>query len=143
MSFLHSPERRWLDLAVGIALVSLLIFGSRFIFHMNNDARERELDSELAMRGQRLSTSEGCIACHSVDGSIAVGPSWLGMWGRQETLTNGRTVVVDEEYFRNSIKDPQRQVVQGYPNVMLYYFLSEDDIGALIAFAKSLSAQPQ
>jgi cytochrome c2 len=141
MSFIHSPQRRWLDITVGIALISLLVFGSRFIFRLNNDARELELNSAAAMQGQRVSTAQGCVACHTVDGSPGVGPTWLGMWGRQETLTNGRVIVVDEDYFRRSLDDPKRQVVQGYPNVMLHYFLSEDEIAALITFAKTLSPQ--
>lgn len=139
MSFIHSPQRRWLDIAVGIVLFSLLFFGTTFIIHLNEDARQVQLDSELAMRGQQISTSEGCVACHTVDGSPGVGPSWLGMWGREEKLTDGRTVVVDEAYFRRSLREPRVDVVEGYPNVMLFYFLPDEDIEALIAFAKSLS----
>jgi len=132
--------RRWLDLLVGTVLISMLSFGSYYIFQLNNDARERELGSALAMQGQQVSTNEGCVACHTVDGSLGIGPSWQGMWGRTETLTSGKTVVVNEEYFRSSLKDPQRQVVEGYPNVMLRYFLSEEDIAALIAFAQTLAS---
>ncbi|MDR0781959.1 MAG: cytochrome c [Pseudomonadales bacterium] len=142
MSFIHSPQRRWLDLVVGIALLSLLGFGSRYIFLLNNDSRELSLDSALAMQGQRVSTDQGCVACHTVDGSIGVGPSWRGMWGRQETLSNGRTIVVNEAYFRNSLTDPQSQLVQGYANVMPRFFLKEDEIAALIAFAQTLSSPP-
>ncbi|HWK53500.1 MAG TPA: cytochrome c [Hyphomicrobiales bacterium] len=142
MSFIHSPQRRWLDLAVGIVLITMLIGGSRYIFELNSDAREQQLDSVLAMQGQRISTDKGCVACHTVDGSAGVGPTWLGMWGRVEELTSGRTVVVDEEYFRRSLEDPRRQVVKDYPNVMLPYFLSEEEIQALIAFAQSLSPPP-
>ncbi|MEY4640520.1 MAG: hypothetical protein RLZZ227_514 [Pseudomonadota bacterium] len=139
MSFIHSPQRIWLDIAVGIALTSMLVFGSIGIFRLNNDARERELSSELAMAGQTFSTGLGCVACHTVDGSPGVGPSWKGMWGRSETLTNGNTVVVDEAYFRESLSDPPRKLVAGYPNVMLRYFLEDEEINALIEFAKQLS----
>ncbi len=139
MSFIHSPKRIWLDIAVGIVLVSMLVFGSIGIFRLNNDARERELSSALAMQGQSLSTGLGCVACHTVDGSPGVGPSWEGMWGRTETLTNGDTVVVDEAYFRDSLRNPARRIVAGYPNVMLPYFLEDEEIGALLEFAKLLT----
>ncbi len=132
-------KRIWLDIAVGITLTALLGFGSTYIFQLNNDARERELSSALAMRGQSLSTDLGCVACHTVDGSPGVGPSWQDMWGRTETLENGTTVVVNEDYFRESLKDPYRKIVQGYPKVMLRYFLEEEEIGALMEFAKQLS----
>jgi len=139
VSFIHSPQRIWLDIAVGIVLISMLVFGSIGIYRLNNDARERELASALATRGQSLSTDLGCVACHTVDGSPGVGPSWQGMWGRTETLTNGNTVVVDEAYFRESLVDPPRKLVAGYPNVMLRYFLEDEEITALMEFAKQLS----
>jgi cytochrome c2 len=138
MSFIHSPQRIWLDIAVGIVLISMLVFGSIGIYRLNNDARERELSSALAQQGQTLSTDLGCVACHTMDGSPGVGPSWQGMWGRTETLANGDTVVVDETYFRESVKTPPRKMVTGYPNVMLPYFLEEEEITALMEFAKQL-----
>lgn len=131
----------WLDIVVGVVLTTMVVFGSVYIYELNNDAREQELASALAMRGQTISTDLGCVACHTLDGSLGVGPSWLGMWGRTETLTNGNTVVVDEAYFVESLRDPGRKLVQGYPNVMLRYFLEEEDIAALIEFAKHLSAE--
>ena len=142
MSFLKSPQRIWLDIAVGIALVSMLGFGSVFIYRMNNDARRLELDTALAMEGQRLSTEQGCIACHTVDGSLGVGPSWLGMWGRVRPLQNGEAVLIDETYFRRSIRAPEAQIAEGYPNVMLRSFISDEEIDALMAFAQSL-AEPE
>ncbi len=32
-----------------------------------------------ADRGEIVANQNGCFACHSVDGSIIVGPSWLGV----------------------------------------------------------------
>jgi cytochrome c2 len=132
-------NRIWLDLSVAIGLVALLIGGSLLIYQLNFDAMEVEIDNELAQRGQEISTERGCIACHTVDGSLGVGPSWQGMFGRVETLTDGSTVVVDEAYFRESIRNPQRKMVQGYPNVMSAYLLDEEEYEALIAFARRLS----
>lgn len=61
----------------------------------------------------------GCIGCHSLDGSPGAGPTWLGIIGREEPLADGTTVIVDEEYIRNSILNPNDQIVEGYqPNVM-------------------------
>jgi cytochrome c1 len=143
MSFIHSPKRIWLDLVVGIVLISMLVFGSIGIFRLNNDARERELSSALAMQGQTLSTDLGCVACHTVDGSPGVGPTWQGMWGRTETLESGATVIVGEAYFRESLTEPYREVVKGYPNVMLRYFLEDEEIIALMEFAKQLPQEAE
>lgn len=139
MSFLHSPQRIWLDLLVGISLLSMLGIGSVYIYHLNNDARELDLSTELAMEGQRISSQHGCIACHTLDGSLGVGPSWLGMWGSTRRLQNGESVVVDEAYFRRSVRSPESQIVAGYPNVMARSFLDDEQIDALMAFARSLS----
>lgn len=138
VTFLQSPQRIWLDITVGVTLVSMLVFGSVYIFRLNNDARQLEFTDAEAMRGQQVSTDYGCIACHTVDGSPGVGPSWLGMWGRTETLSDGSTVVVDQDYFVDSVLNPGRDIVAGYPNVMMRSFVTEDEVIALLAFARSL-----
>jgi cytochrome c oxidase subunit 2 len=95
----------------------------------------------LADRGAQIARDSGCLSCHSVDGSKLVGPTWLGQYGSQQQLEDGSTVVIDEAYLRNSILDPQSQVVAGYPNVMpaAYTGLSDEDVAALIAYIKSLN----
>ncbi len=140
--FIDSPQRRWLDLLVGSVLISMLVFGSIYIYQLNNDARDLTLANELALRGQQLSTDHGCVACHTVDGSPGVGPSWLGMWGKTEMLTTGEVVTVNEEYFSSSLRLAQRQVLAGYPNIMPYYFLPEEEVVALMEYARQL-ANPQ
>ena len=142
MDILVGSQRRWLDITVGVLLSSLLLFGSLYIIRLNNDSRDQQLDNALAMRGQQVSTQRGCVACHTVDGSVGIGPSWKGMMGRTEVTRNGTVIVVDEEYFRESLSDPARKQVAGYPNVMSRYFLEEDEIVALLEFARQLS-QPE
>ncbi len=61
----------------------------------------------------------GCVACHSLDGTPGVGPSWQGLYGRQEQLTDGSTITVDDEYIINSILNPNSQIIAGFnPNLM-------------------------
>jgi cytochrome c oxidase subunit 2 len=72
-------------------------------------------------RGVLWSSAEGfgCAACHSIDGTIVVGPSWLGLFGREEQMADGTTIVADEAYLRESILDPRAHTVAGFdPNVM-------------------------
>ena len=141
MNLINHPKRYLLDISVGVVLVSMLSFGSVFIYHLNNDARDLQFNSALAMRGQQLSTELGCVACHTVDGSAGVGPTWVNMWGKTELLNRERTTVVSEDYFRESLQEPASKVVMGYPNVMSRYFLNEAEIGALIEYVKQLSPQ--
>ncbi|MFL2840913.1 MAG: c-type cytochrome [Pseudohongiellaceae bacterium] len=131
--------RVWSDLAFAFFLVVLLLGGGMGIYQLSFDAMEVEIKDAISQRGQEISTEEGCIACHTVDGSLGVGPSWLGMMGRIETLDDGTRIVVDEEYFRESIRYANRKIVEGYPNVMSSYFMEEEEVIALLAFASQLS----
>ncbi|HTR00591.1 MAG TPA: c-type cytochrome [Candidatus Acidoferrum sp.] len=145
MNLIHHPRRYLLDIFVGILLASLLVFGSLYIYQLNNDARDQQLDSALAMQGQQYSNDLGCVACHTVDGSPGIGPSWVNMWGRTETVLAQReqlSVVVNEAYIRESIQAPAAKVVKDYPNVMTPYFLEEPQTTALIAYIKALG-KPQ
>ncbi len=90
--------------------------------------------------GARLFVKNACVTCHSLDGSKNVGPTFLGLFGRREVLTNGQTIVVDENYLRESMLNPQAKVVTGYDPVMPTFqgILKSVDIDGLIAYIKSL-----
>lgn len=81
-----------------------------------------------------------CEACHSIDGSARTGPSFKGLFGREETLIDGSKVMVDENYLRESILDPTAKIVQGYQPVMPTFKgqLSDKQIDGLIEYIKSL-----
>lgn len=103
-------------------------------------ARLAALDTPEA-RGEQLYQTQGCIGCHSLDGTIVVGPSWLNLYGRQEQLDDGTSVIADEDYIRHSILYPGDQIVKGFQNLMPANYgeiLSENDIEDLIAFIKTI-----
>jgi len=97
----------------------------------------------LADYGKKLFVRKACITCHSVDGSKNVGPTFLGLYGRDEAMTGGVRVTVDENYIRESILNPQAKIVAGYEPVMPTYqgILKDRDIDAIIAYLKSLNAE--
>lgn len=90
--------------------------------------------------GERLYRVRGCAQCHSVDGSGGIGPTFKGAFGHPVALQDGSTVTVDENYVRQSILDPQSQVVAGFEPVMPTYQgrLKDDEITAIIAYLKTL-----
>jgi cytochrome c oxidase subunit 2 len=98
-------------------------------------------EGSLVEKGQKMASEQGCLSCHSTDGSQLVGPTWSGLFGSQRQLEDGSTVVADEDYLRKSILDPEAQVVAGYPMIMpnAYDFLAQEDIDAVIAYIESLS----
>ncbi|MCB9559298.1 MAG: cytochrome c oxidase subunit II [Kofleriaceae bacterium] len=105
--------------------------------------------SEKASLSQSMSPEEtglyvynkkGCVACHSVDGSPKVGPSWKGIWNEQVKLADGTTITVDDQYIKDSVLEPQKQARPGYPPSMPSFAgqLSEREIAGVIAYIKSL-----
>jgi cytochrome c oxidase subunit 2 len=90
-------------------------------------------------RGQALVVANGCAACHSVNGAAGIGPTWLGLFGRQETLTDGSVITVDEEYIHESIVAPQAKIVAGFENqLMPTYNFTDEQIADIIAYIKTL-----
>jgi cytochrome c oxidase subunit 2 len=97
-------------------------------------------DMPLAEWGEVLYTKSGCQACHSLDGSKIIGPSFKGSWGQNRAFTDGSSGVVDENYIRQSIINPTGKIVSGYDPVMPSYdgTFSDEDLSAIIEFIKSL-----
>jgi cytochrome c oxidase subunit 2 len=82
-----------------------------------------------ADRGEIVASQNGCFACHSVDGSLIVGPTWRGLYGS----------VADDGFITESIVDPNAKIVAGYPtNAMPLYTFSENELADLIEFIKTL-----
>lgn len=92
---------------------------------------------DLATQGQRLAQSLGCLACHSVDGSKGVGPSWQGLYNEPVTLADGSTIKADEGYIKESVLNPSAKIVKGYAAIMPAFTPSDQELNALIAFIKS------
>ena len=103
--------------------------------------QENEEGMTLAQKGQKYSNDKGCVACHSTDGSVKVGPSWKGIFGKEHEMDDGSKVVVDENYLRESILNPNAKVVKGFPKGVMPTFqgqLTEDQLNALVEFIKGL-----
>jgi cytochrome c oxidase subunit II len=96
-----------------------------------------------AEAGKVLYQRRGCTQCHSTDGTAGTGPSFKGIYGKQERMSDGSSVLVDDNYIRESILEPQAKVVAGFQPVMSTYkgLVSDDEITALIEFIKSLAPQ--
>ena len=95
--------------------------------------------SAAAQRGRDVAESTGCFACHSLDGSQVVGPTWQGLWGTEKTLTDGSTVVVDEDYVIESVRLPAAKLVEGFAPVMIPYdanTISDAALADLIEFLR-------
>jgi cytochrome c oxidase subunit 2 len=102
------------------------------------------VDQSLAAQGAELFRSRGCSGCHGPSSTVKA-PSLNGLFGKEVPLENGQTVIADEQYIRDSILLPQSQIAAGYPHIMPTFqnVLSEEDVLKLVAYVKSLGAEPR
>lgn len=108
------------------------------------DAESKTLQMSPKDLGAKLYITKACASCHTVDGKPHYGPSFKGIFGRNEIVReDGKEfpVLVDENYIRESILDPQKKIVVGpYTAVMPTYQgrLKDQEIIGLIEYIKSL-----
>lgn len=89
--------------------------------------------------GKTVAAQNACGACHSTDGTKLVGPTWKGLFGSTEAMTDGSSFVVDEDYIAESIRNPSMKIVAGFDNAMTEFdFLSDNEINALIEYIKTI-----
>ena len=100
----------------------------------------REGREEQGEKGKALAETYGCLGCHSTDGSVVVGPSFRGLFGRQVELEGGGKVTADEAYLVESIHRPGEKIVKGFPNIMPEFKgkISEEDLSAIVGYLKTL-----
>lgn len=94
-----------------------------------------------AENGAKLFTDLACITCHK-DDTTGRGPVLGGLFGSTVELQDGRRVVADENYLRESIVNPQAKIVRGYQPIMPTFqgTVSEENLLQLIAYIKTLQA---
>lgn len=157
---MKSPERIWTEERfAGVALSDdtkallaredlagedLMYLNRYLLADAYPDALRRNLDFVGA--GEQIYAGKGgCKQCHSLDGSVGVGPSFKGLFGHEVSLKSGGTVTADESYLEESIRRPDAKVVAGYQAVMPVFGdrLKDREIDALIAFIKSLSEKKE
>jgi cytochrome c oxidase subunit II len=93
-----------------------------------------------AEAGEKLFKSKGCASCHTINGTVKIGPSFRGLFAGTVILSDGRKVTADEDYVRESILDPAAKVVAGFDPVMPTYKgrITDKEITALIEYLKTL-----
>jgi cytochrome c oxidase subunit 2 len=97
----------------------------------------------LAEQGEKLFAQNGCSTCHLMDQQGRC-PVLKGLYNKPVQLVDGRTVIADDAYIRESILDPNAKIVAGFePNIMPNFKgqITEESVIQLIAYIKSLSPQ--
>jgi len=97
--------------------------------------------------GLVLLRNTGCLACHTIDGSKLVGPSFKGLYGTTRTVIAGGTekqITVDDAYINKSVYDPDSEIVSGFNKGLMKSYtgiLSESDLAIVMSYLKTLSDQ--
>lgn len=116
--------------------------------HVDSDEKYRKWVEEgdeslktmpLPEIGKLMYENKGCNTCHNLDGTRSQGPSFKGIYGREEKMSDGTVVKVDENYIRQSILEPQAKIVAGYEGIMPTFqgLLRERELLGLIEFIKA------
>jgi cytochrome c oxidase subunit II len=88
--------------------------------------------------GKKILEEKGCLACHSVDGSPLVGPTFKGAWGQTVELTDGTRHVLNDDFFRELMEDPSKYTVKDFPPVMPKLPLKDEEIKQIEEYLKGL-----
>ena len=107
----------------------------------DEDSKEDTIGN--AARGAQLVRINGCLACHSTDGTKLVSNSFKGLYGKKTiVITDGqeRELTASDDYIRRSIRDPASDLAKGFSNLMppLGDKLSDEDINNIIAYLKEI-----
>ncbi len=108
-------------------------------------AGPKEHPKDPVQWGKQVYMEKGCSACHTLTGERLVGPSFKGIWHKQEEMMDGSKHFVDENYIRDMIENPAtaatpNKILKGYQPVMPSFkgLISVEEIGAVIELIKSI-----
>jgi cytochrome c oxidase subunit 2 len=98
----------------------------------------------LVRIGEQVAAQQGCLRCHTLDGSPHIGPTWAGLYRSVVPIDGGSTVIADEAYLTESMMDPLAKRHAGFAPVMPSYqgLLSPGETGAIVQLIKALARAP-
>jgi cytochrome c oxidase subunit 2 len=101
-----------------------------------------EQTESIVRAGERLFHDRGCSGCHALNSKFHA-PLLQGLYRKPVPLADGTMVTADDQYLRDSILQPARQITAGYDNIMPSFsgHLSEQEIMQLIAYVKAIGKQ--
>ncbi len=105
---------------------------------VGNTAPPQDLD--LVVVGERAAAEQGCLRCHSLDGTPHIGPTWAGLYGSVVELASGERVIADGAYITESMMDPMVKIHRGFPPLMPSYIgkIRPPETAAIIELIRSL-----
>jgi cytochrome c oxidase subunit 2 len=121
--------------------------GSVFVLEPAEHARwlsEQPPPDSLVAAGEKAFRNRGCSGCHAPNAAIRA-PLLEGIYGKRVPLSDSTLVTADEQYLRDSILLPNKQIAAGYEPIMPTFSgqISDEELNAIIAYLKSLGQNPE
>jgi len=115
--------------------IALLTHGEKQAAFPTSNSNEQSSNT-----GEQLFLALGCAGCHQ---QTQIAPPLAGVFSGEVTLADGRTIIADEAYLRESILDPTAKVVAGYLQLMPTYrnHLTEAQVDALVTYLCTLGGK--
>ncbi len=101
---------------------------------------EKPVDGSLAHTGRKLFLKLQCAVCHSGTAN-AMAPNLEGLYGKKVALKGGGAEIADDQYIRQSIRQPKAKVVEGWEPIMPPFDkekLTDEEMVALVAYVRLL-----
>lgn len=95
--------------------------------------------------GLTIMKANSCLGCHSMDGSKLVGPSLKSLFEPNKiVIVDGKEtkVVINDEYLKRSITDPNVELVKGYNKGLMQSYssiLKDEDIEKIVDYLNTLN----
>ena len=165
-----SKEKEFVSLPIGTAVTKVAKLGSKTRAELLKRSIEKDgkyeapkpvdvsgvdlADPALIAKGKVLFMTKTCFLCHQVDPAIPApaglavkSPQFIGdFWGKEREVHIGylgpiQKVVLNEEYFIESVSQPLAKVAKGALVPMTFdpSLVNDEEILALMAYVKSLS----
>ncbi|MGA0332889.1 MAG: cytochrome c oxidase subunit II [Kiritimatiellia bacterium] len=95
--------------------------------------------SDPAEAGKQIFQAN-CMVCHNGKPG-AIGPNMVNKFGTMRQLEDGSEILMDENYVRNSMINPNEHIAKGYPAAMTAFkgTLTPKQMNQVIAYLKSQS----
>jgi cytochrome c oxidase subunit 2 len=93
-----------------------------------------------AAQGRKVFQQYGCVDCHEANRA----PSLQGLYGQPVLLSDGSTVIADDNYIRQKLVTPAATIPAGFAPIMPSFAgrLSEEQMLSLIVYIKSIGPSP-
>lgn len=103
------------------------------------------VEKQTEHEGLLIINANACTACHSLDGTKLVGPSFKNLWdSKKVVIVDGaeKEIIVDAEYLKKSIYDPNLEIVKGFNKGLMRSYkdvLSQEDVEKIVEYFKTIN----